>query len=56
MEDENKTLPEGRKAEAADGVEKLRYRMLEERQRVIDFLERKKEDETIIEIGNFCEE
>ena len=56
MEDEDKTLPEGRKAEAADRVEKLRKRMLEERLRVINYLERKKEDETIIEIGKFWEE
>ena len=56
MEDEPKTLPEGRKAEAAERVEKLRKRMLEERLRVINYLERKKEDETIIEIDKFWEE
>ena len=56
MEDEHKTLPEGRKAEAADRVERLRKRMLEERLRVINYLERKKKDETIIEIGKFWDE
>ena len=56
MEDEDEPLPESRKAEAADRLEKLRKRMLEDRLRVINYLERKKEDETITEIGKFWEE
>jgi hypothetical protein len=54
--EETKTSPEGRKTKAADKVEKLRKRMLEEKLRVVDYLERKKEDETIMEIGKFWEE